>query len=120
MKRDAAGEPYRALNAAEVEAVLENLHSRLATLYGERLRSLHLFGSYARGDATSESDVDVLVVLDEIPGYMAEVRRTGAIVSDLSLAHEVTITPVFVAEYQWEAGDTPFLRNVREEGRRAA
>ncbi|MFW5952028.1 MAG: nucleotidyltransferase domain-containing protein [Gemmatimonadota bacterium] len=108
------------INGRELDATLGELLSRLTAVYGERLRSLHLFGSYARNEAGPESDVDVLVVLDEVPNYMAEVRRTGGIVSSLSLAHAVTISPVFVSERAWEAAATPFLQNVREEGRRAA
>jgi predicted nucleotidyltransferase len=108
------------LSSAELEALLGELQSRLAAIYGERLRSLHLFGSYARAEAGPESDVDVLIVLDEVGSYMAEVRRTGAVISELSLAHDVTITPVFVTDQHWSAADTPFLRNVRAEGRPAA
>ena len=39
------------------------LHARLATLYGERLHAVVLYGSHARGDATDASGVDVVVVL---------------------------------------------------------
>ncbi len=38
----------------------------LRGIYGERLRDVLLFGSWARGDAHPESDVDLLVVLDEV------------------------------------------------------
>jgi predicted nucleotidyltransferase len=34
--------------------------------FGERVTDLALFGSHARGDATEESDVDVLVAIDEL------------------------------------------------------
>ena len=34
--------------------------------FGQRLLSVRLFGSYARGGATSESDVDCLVLLDRV------------------------------------------------------
>ena len=36
----------------------------LREIYGPRLKRLILFGSQARGEATPDSDVDVLVVLD--------------------------------------------------------
>ena len=34
--------------------------------FGARLREVVLFGSWARGDAHEESDVDVLVVVDDL------------------------------------------------------
>ena len=37
---------------------------RLRAVFGPRLRELRLFGSYARGDANEDSDVDVLVLVD--------------------------------------------------------
>lgn len=37
---------------------------RLRGLFGERLLELRLFGSYARGEAHEDSDVDVLVVVE--------------------------------------------------------
>lgn len=33
-------------------------------MFGERLRELRLFGSYSRGEAHEDSDVDVLVLVD--------------------------------------------------------
>src|SRR5690242_7480871 len=38
--------------------------SRLRAIFGERLVELRLFGSFARGEANEDSDVDVLVVID--------------------------------------------------------
>ncbi|WP_369427834.1 nucleotidyltransferase family protein [Membranihabitans maritimus] len=34
----------------------------ILALYGERLSQVLLFGSYARGDAKDESDLDFLIV----------------------------------------------------------
>ncbi|MCC6558809.1 MAG: nucleotidyltransferase domain-containing protein [Polyangiaceae bacterium] len=43
---------------------LEAYAARLRPIFGERLRELRLFGSYARGEAHEDSDVDVLVLVD--------------------------------------------------------
>ena len=49
-----------------VEQTLSELKDGLAALYSARLKGLYLFGSYARGEARPESDLDVLIVLDSI------------------------------------------------------
>jgi len=101
-----------------VVTVLElgwHLRRRLSEVYAGRLKQCRLFGSYARGEADDESDLDVLIVLDRVDHYAAEIDRTGQLVSDLSLAHEVSISPVFISEWDWLHGDTTFLANVREE-----
>jgi predicted nucleotidyltransferase len=43
---------------------LDAYATRLRTRFGGRFRELRLFGSYARGEATEHSDVDVLVIVD--------------------------------------------------------
>jgi predicted nucleotidyltransferase len=96
-------------------SLLDKLKSGLAAIYGERLRGVYLYGSYARGEQDWESDVDVLVVLDEVPRYGAEVDRTGELIANLSLAYDVSVSRVVVSERTWRTGDTLFLANVRDE-----
>ena len=49
---------------APVVRALGRLRAALQARFGGRLRELVLYGSYARGQAHDESDVDVLVVVD--------------------------------------------------------
>jgi predicted nucleotidyltransferase len=49
-----------------VARALAELRSALDARFGRRLREVVLFGSHARGTATEESDVDVLVVVDDL------------------------------------------------------
>lgn len=99
----------------KLNELLAELKTRLQTIYASRLKGLYLFGSYARGEQDNESDVDVLVVLDDFESYYAEIHRTGQLASDLSLKYGVTVSEVFMKEAQWRYGDTPFLMNVRPE-----
>ena len=98
-----------------IQALLHELKAALAALYGERLKGVYLYGSYARGEADQESDVDVLVVLQDFDRYAAEVDRTSELSARLSLRYGVSLSKVFVRERDWLAGRTPFLMNVREE-----
>lgn len=100
---------------ADIKTLMSELKERLRMLYGERLKGLYLFGSYARHEADEESDVDVLVVLDRVDNYSQEIDRTGQMVSALSLKHGVTISRVFAAEQRWLEDQTMFFLNVREE-----
>ncbi len=98
-----------------VQDLLAELKAGLATIYGERLRGVYLFGSYARGENRADSDVDVLVVLDKVESSWEEIERTSVLVADCSLGYEVAIGRVFVPHSEWTAGDSMFLNNVREE-----
>ena len=106
-------------SSALAREMLANLNVGLERIYGPRLRGVYLFGSHARRRAGRESDLDVLVVLDSVPRYAAEVDRTGELASALSLEHGVSISRVFVSESDWDARRSPFLANVRREAVRA-
>jgi predicted nucleotidyltransferase len=98
-----------------LEELMVELKVGFNTIDGNSLKSPYLYGSYARGEQDEESDLDVLVVLDQFGRYAREVDRTGRLVSDLSLKYGITVSQVFSREAEWLTGDTPFLSNLREE-----
>lgn len=97
------------------EQLLNDFKRELAWIYQDRLRGVYLFGSYARGDQDAESDLDVLIVLDDYATLGPEIRRTGEVTSRLSLEYGVSISRTFLREIDWLRGDSSLLRNVREE-----
>ena len=99
----------------EVRSILGELNRRLASLYGQRLRGVYLFGSYARDEAHEESDVDVLIVLDRVSNYSREIDTTSELTSELSLEYAISLSRVFATEEQWRNGQTNFFQNLREE-----
>lgn len=101
---------------AKLAPMLRELRRQLEDLYGDRLRHVVLFGSQARGDATPESDVDVLVVLGEPFDRSAEQRRTTGLFGDLSLEHAIDLSCIHVSEQQFLHGREPFLIFARSEG----
>jgi predicted nucleotidyltransferase len=98
-----------------LKTLLGELKKGLLQTYGTRLKGVYLFGSYARGEQRSESDVDVLIVLDCLDHYAVEVDRSGELISKLSLKYGLSISRVFVSEADWRHRETPFLINAREE-----
>lgn len=115
MKRN----PRLARDKARIDQLLHEFREGLERIYGPRLRGVYLYGSFARGEADPESDMDILVVLEDFEHYGNEVDRTGQLGADLSLKHGVSISQVFMRERDWLYGETPFLANVREEAIRA-
>jgi uncharacterized protein len=96
--------------------VLSQLHRALSQLYGNQLAHLILFGSQARGDASSESDIDVLVVLKDLVNPGNEVTRVGKITAELSLQFNTVISCIFLSVQRFETEQSPLLLNIRREG----
>ncbi len=100
----------------DIQPILQELKVRLQELYGERLKGLYLFGSYARGDARDDSDIDVAMVLDDFERELLEIEYSGDVVDDLSLERACLIAAIPVRERDLLAGSEMFLRNVKREG----
>jgi predicted nucleotidyltransferase len=89
----------------------------LRRLYGGRLRNVLLFGSWARGDAHPESDIDLLVVLDGIESVWDELRRMDDILDRHSVENETIVSALVVAEEDFAKPELPTLIRARVEGR---
>ncbi len=98
-----------------IEEVMRRLKRGLLDLYGPRLEGVYLFGSVARGEADAESDIDVLIVLDRVENYSAEIERTSELIGTLSLECGRSISRVILPAQQWREGESMFLLNAREE-----
>ena len=99
----------------KLSEILKILRSGLAELLGEQLEAVYLYGSHARGEATSDSDIDVLIVIRDDFDYGEMLDRTINMVADLSLEHDVVISRAFISKERFENEMSPFLMNVRRE-----
>ena len=99
-----------------VDAALRELKQRLDRLYGDRLSGLYLYGSYARGTAHADSDVDVLVVLHGSVQPGAEIAHMGRIVAGICLERDLLISVFPVSTAALRERSSPLFANVRREG----
>ena len=99
-----------------VDAALRELKQRLDRLYGDRLSGLYLYGSYARGAAHADSDIDVLVVLHGSVQPGAEIAHMGRIVADICLERDLLISVFPVSTAALRERSSPLFANVRREG----
>jgi len=56
--------------------VVKELVDELKKLYGDNLSRVILYGSKARGDATEDSDIDILVVLKNIQKFFFREKKS--------------------------------------------
>jgi predicted nucleotidyltransferase len=99
-----------------VEQGLEELKQALAGVYGERLKGVYLYGSYARGDSAADSDVDLLIALEGEVKPTREIDRLSTIVADICLRCDLLIS-VYPVPVEWLTGrESPLFENIRREG----
>jgi type I restriction enzyme S subunit len=104
------------MSRADVLRLLREFRDRLASLYGSRLKRVYLYGSYARGDADEDSDIDVAVVLAEPLNPYVESERTSELFGELSLREGCLLVPFFLTEEEYRARPFAVHRSIVEEG----
>ena len=96
--------------------IAREVAAELSELYGERLRDVIMFGSWARGDAHRESDIDLLVVLDRVEARWAERDRIDRILYRHSLKHDTLVSATVCSELELRAGEKPLFAHISGEG----
>ena len=80
--------------------VLRDLQAALRLSFGARLRDLQLFGSYARGEATEDSDVDVLVLIDGLA--QGEIALVSDCATAVALTSGTALAPLPISTESFE------------------
>jgi uncharacterized protein len=100
----------------KIAKILNEAKAELSGLYPGRLKGIILFGSYARGDYATGSDIDLLMLLDNIADPTAERERYFPTVCNLSLKYD-TVVSVIPMDYETYLNvKNPLILNARKEG----
>lgn len=77
-----------------------------------------LYGSYARGDYNEQSDMDLVILIDQEEITWADQKRIKYPLYDIEFETGVIISPMVLSKKEWEnkRHQTPFRENVRQEG----
>lgn len=104
-----------AMNRMKRHKLLSRLSREITLSLGEKLDHVLLFGSYARGEAQPDSDLDVLIVLKGEFDYAAMIRQTSELIGRLSLENDIVISRAFISKERFENECSPFTLNVKRE-----
>jgi predicted nucleotidyltransferase len=100
----------------QTDEIMNELRDRMIETYSDRLIAIILFGSQARGDATPDSDFDVLIVLKDSVKTVKEIERTGYFLSPLCLKYSVVICNLFFSVTRFENEQIMLMKNIIKEG----
>ena len=105
------------------QSLLNNLLVQITeyskSVFGNKLKHVILYGSYARGDYNDESDIDVMIMVDMSPDELAKYRwDLSCFCADLNVENDVLITSKLQSYQvfeQWK-NTLPFYKNVLKDG----
>ena len=113
------GQIMEKIKDINLRKMLLELEEMLQRVYGNKLKAVILYGSVARGTATEESDIDIMVLID---GTAQELRAFEDQLSDVSTDISIKYFKVFsiidisYQEYMQWMNTLPFYKNVSQEG----
>lgn len=100
-------------------AITNDIASKAKEVFGDKLDCVILYGSYARGDATDQSDIDMMILVNlPIEEINACKRIFTNLSSELGLTHDVVVTVTLKDSqtfYRY-VNDMPFYNSVKREG----
>ena len=75
--------------------LLEQYTEILQKIYGNHLRRVILYGSYARGDYTKDSDIDIMILLDMSDMDIKQYRHDlSGETFEFNMDHDLDIKPI--------------------------
>lgn len=100
----------------KVKRLVDRVKAQLHELYGDHIKKVILYGSHARGEATEDSDVDVLVLVDQSLSPREVYDAVSDLLYDIILEEHELVSVVVLPEDHFENHSLPFMLNVRREG----
>jgi len=109
------------MDKKECEQIIKKLREVLKKLSQElpvKINRGILFGSYARGEAEEESDLDLILVSESFRGlnYLERINQLLDLEWKLIDALDKPFDLLFYSPEEWEREDSPIIRIAKEEG----
>ncbi|MBD2149476.1 nucleotidyltransferase domain-containing protein [Pseudanabaena sp. FACHB-1277] len=108
--------PQTIENQQQLAILLKELKASLVNLYGDRLFAMILFGSQARGEATPDSDIDVMAVLNDPVNVAEEIYRMSDIRYRFLNDYGELVSIIPTNKSKFLASTSSLIRVVKREG----
>ena len=107
------------MDKVQLNEIVNKVTRKVHKLIGKSLRSIILYGSYARGDYDAESDIDIMVLADlEGDDLMRIEKQVFTIAWNIGTEYGILVA-AYVNNYDTfnaRIGISPFYRNVINDG----
>jgi predicted nucleotidyltransferase len=104
----------------ELQTITDSVVAKVVDILADKIYKIILYGSYARGDFTTESDVDIIILLncdkEEVKSFRTEISMLS---SRIGLENDIEVSLMLRDRASYEEGLAvlPFYRNIENEGK---
>lgn len=99
-----------------MKKLLVEVKKRLKEIYGDNLKDVILYGSYARGDFSQGSDIDLIILLGKMEQRMTERKKYFDAIWELELKYDMVISILPFKEEEYKTRRLPIILNAKREG----
>lgn len=103
-------------NLKKIKPILNEVKRRLKKIYGKRLKKIILYGSYARGDADDGSDIDLIILLENMGEPVTEMEKFSESIWKLDLKYDTVISVIPFDVNVFKKRRLPVILNAKREG----
>ena len=103
----------------QIQTILQSYANQVKEILGDAVRKIILYGSYARGDYTESSDIDMMILTTLNDENILEISyQLYDLAFDYQMEYGVDISVIVKNEEQFNywLGALPFYDNVKREG----
>ena len=100
------------------DIIISDLTPQLINIFTvPNVKEIILYGSVARGTATSESDIDIAVILDDYTDKMHDEMIEFVVDLELKYNKVISVLPIYNKQFNEWGNITPFFKNIKKDGK---
>ena len=102
-----------------ISNIIQDFAKSVRKMMGNSLDSVIVYGSYARGDYSELSDIDVMLLVSLGEEEIKEISdQISDLAFDFMMKYGVDISPVItnIDHFNYWVDNLPYYRNIRDEG----
>ncbi len=111
----------RMCSREQLETIIKLVKASYLSVYGEDIVAVILYGSYARGDYSESSDIDIVAIVkgERLP-LQEKLKKVWDDSAEIGLENDVIVSPMVIPyeEFQKYRKTLPYYRNIEMEGKR--
>lgn len=108
-----------AIDRTKVDTVLKLYVNELKNILGKDFEGAVIYGSYARGDYSEESDIDIAVFTTrQTKDFYLLINSISEITFEYNVKYDVILSPVFqnIMDFNRMINVVPYYQNIQKEG----